>query len=118
MALRRITCAHLPLIILVLAWKVVSARTFFLLLCGFLLGWASRSLRILTRCLTSPEDDGHLCNFEYGVLNLPLDRYSTWMNMGYWAVSRSMNLSVLPPVPRTDVSSRKRTASKRRVEIC
>jgi hypothetical protein len=115
MTLRRIACAHLPLTILVLAWKVVSARTFFLLLCGYLLGWASR---IVTRYLTTPEDDGHLCHFEYSVLNLPLDRDSTWMNMGYWAVSRSMNLSVLPPVPRTDVSPRKRTASKRRVGIC
>lgn len=57
--------------------------------CGFLLGWASRYLRILTRYLTSPEDDGHLHNFEHGVLNLPLDRYCMWMNMGYWAVSRS-----------------------------
>jgi hypothetical protein len=52
--------------------------------CGFLLGWASRYLRILTRYLTSPEDDGHLHNFEHGVLNLPLDRYCMWMKMGYW----------------------------------
>jgi hypothetical protein len=55
-----------------LAWKVVSARTFFLLLRGFLLGWASRSVRIVTRNLTSPEDDGHLCNFEYGVYSICL----------------------------------------------
>lgn len=90
MALGRIACTHFPWIILVLAWKVVSARSFFLLLCGFLLGWASRYLRMLTRYITSPKDDGHLQNFEHGVLNLPLDRYCMWMNMGYWAVSRSL----------------------------
>ena len=95
MALRRTASTHLPWTILVLAWKLVSARTFFILLCGFLLGWGSRYLRIIIRCLISSQDEGALYNFEHGMLNLPIECKTMWMNMGYWEVSRFTALSVL-----------------------
>jgi hypothetical protein len=40
-------------------------------------------------------DDGALYKFEYGMLNLPIDCKSMWMNVGYWNVSRFMALLLL-----------------------
>lgn len=94
MALRRTACTHLPWIILLLAWNIVSRRTFFILLCGFLLGLGSRYLSTIAAFVLSSEDDGALYNFEHGMLNLPIDCKSMWMNVGYWNVSRSMALFV------------------------
>jgi hypothetical protein len=90
MALRRSASIHLPWIILFLAWKMVSVRTFLILLCGFLLGWVSRYVRRVAHYLTSSQDSGTLYNFEHGVLNLPVDCKSMWMNMeGRYIIARA-----------------------------
>jgi hypothetical protein len=106
MALRRTACTHLQWIILLLAWNIVSRRTFFTLLCGFLLSLGSRYLSIIAAFVLSSEDDEALYNFEHGMLNLPIDCKSMWMNVGYWNVSRSLySYSIY----RTDMICREQT---------
>jgi hypothetical protein len=77
------------------AWQVVSRPTFFILLLGFLVGFGSRYLSTIAAFVLLSHDDGALYKFEHGMLNLPIDCKSMWMNVGYWNVSRFMALLLL-----------------------